>query len=58
MNRARFWINPPPMGVFGVNANVIVDVDETGMSLEESQRRYGYASQGERCVIRSKYVCY
>lgn len=46
---------PPPCGVYGVDRNDLVDLDEAGV-LPKTARGYGYAYVGAQCNFVAKYV--
>ena len=48
LRRFMFWNRPPPVGVFGVNRNRLVDIDECGIFLTTANRNYGKCYKGLR----------
>ena len=44
----RFWNCPPPLGVVGVEHRRLTDVDEMGISLEQTNTKHGHAHKSVR----------
>ena len=46
IKRQMFWNLAPPLGVFGVNRNTLIDIDEAGIMLKFVNRKRGKALVG------------
>ena len=53
--REQFWTMPPPFGVHGCERRRLIDVDECGIELMRSNRKYGHCSSGIRVVKPGHY---
>lgn len=53
--RQLYFQLPPPQGIFGVNRDILVDVDETGVWLAVGRRRYGHAPSGQSASTHAPY---
>ena len=54
--RRLFWSEPPPVGCHGLDRNLLIDVDEAGLSLNSCVRSYGKARRGQRVVEAGSYT--
>ena len=48
---ALYWNRAPPTGVFGVDYNFLVDVDEAGIWFSKSKRSHGWCFVGHKASI-------
>lgn len=39
--RDNYWAMPPPLGVHGVDINLMIDIDEAQFKLESQDQKYG-----------------
>lgn len=53
----KMWdTQPPPIGVRGVDRGRLLDVDETGVFLPGTAKKYGYALVGSQVNLLEQYV--
>ena len=53
--REQFWQMPPPFGVSGCERRRLIDVDECGIELQRTNRKYGHTYCGVRMVKPGHY---
>ena len=53
--REEFWTMPLPFGVNGCDRRRLIDVDECGIELQRSNRKYGHSFSGVRVVQPGHY---
>ena len=51
-DRGLFWQLPPPAGIFGVDRETIIDIDESGVMMGTASRSSGHAMIGEQATMR------
>ena len=55
LTRELFWSQGPPTGINGVQRYKLIDIDECGVCLEDSNRTCGYAYSGVRVLKPGNY---
>ena len=53
--REQFWNMAPPFGVHGCERRRLIDVDECGIELQRTNRKYGHCKSGIRVVKPGHY---
>ena len=54
--REQFWTMPPPFGVNGCERRRLIDVDECGIEVLKTNRKYGHCMAGVRVVKPGHYT--
>ena len=55
LKRRLFWDQTPPFGVRGADRRRLIDIDECGIELQSSNRKYGHMPSGIRVVKPGHY---
>ena len=55
LKRRIFWEQGPPFGVSGAERRRLIDVDECGIELQSTNRKYGHSAAGIRVVKPGHY---
>ena len=53
--REQFWNMPPPFGMNGCERRRLIDIDECGIELQRTNRKYGHSFTGVRVVKPGHY---
>ena len=56
LKRRIFWDEPPPFGIHGAERRRLIDIDECGIELQRSNRKYGHMCAGIRVVKPGHYT--
>ena len=55
LKRRLFWTQPVPFGVAGADRRRLIDIDECGIELQSTNRKYGHSAIGLRVVKPGHY---
>jgi CRISPR/Cas system CMR-associated protein Cmr1 (group 7 of RAMP superfamily) len=47
--RRKYWKEPYPLGMVGVDIDKVIDIDKASFKLEATNRNFGYIVREQRC---------